>query len=179
MAVIVRLTGSEWTAASTIGVKRHQLRVERGRSCPEFADGGGTHEERGVVGSVSEYALAKHYGKTVLQDWCEYKSFSLEHHLIPCDVGKNLHVRGTKYRKGRLVTHPYDPATGLFVLGIVDDIRLRVTFVGWALCADTKKPCFWNDYDNGFRDRPAYTYDQMLLRPMEEIPDAAIWSNDP
>lgn len=173
MTATVKLTTTEWEAACSLGRKRHWLREQRGRSPAEYRDRGGSHMDRNALGAVAEYALAKHYGPDVLADWVEHKAFSLEHHLIPCDVGKNLHVRATKYRAGRLVAHPYDPDTGVFVLARVCE-ELTVDFVGWCLGAFAKQPHYWLADGPGFKLRPAFVVDSDDLCDMDTIPSEAI-----
>lgn len=172
--ITIQLTSDEWTAAESIGLKRQALRLQRGKSPVEYRDGGGTHNERNGIGSVAEYATAKHYGPDVLRDWCENKSFSLQHHLIPCDVGKSLHVRSTKLSHGGLIAHDYDPNTGVFILAIADKAALTVTLIGWDYGANVKKKVNWKDTGSGFGRRPAYCAGQDSLRPMDTIPPEAI-----
>ncbi len=173
-STIVRLSPHEWAAASTLGHKRQWLRENRGKSPAEYRDGGGTHLERNAIGAVAEYALAKHYGKDTLQDWCENKSFSLEHHKIACDVGLNLHVRASNNTRARLVAHPYDPDGGVFVLALTDASLRLVSFVGWCWGREAKQPIHWDDYSNGFRYRPAFAVPSHYLQPMSTVPHEAI-----
>ena len=172
--LVVRLSAAEWQAAASIGEKRETLRVQRGKSPAEYRDRGGTHVERNRIGSVAEYALAKHYGKDTLQDWCETKSYSEHHHLIPCDVGTNLHVRATANPRGRLVGHPYDPDSGIFVLARVDATARTVTFVGWTTGATLKEPYNWCNTGPGFGLRPAFVIATNELQPISTIPPEAI-----
>lgn len=173
----VTLSQSEWHAAEQIGLKREALRRARGKSIGQFQDNGGTRDERNAIGSVAEYALARHYGPIVLRDWCETKSFSMEHQKIPCDVGLNLHVRATSNPRARLlILHPYDPPTGVFIFAYVNKEALTVSYVGWLLASEGQQPENWNDYMRGF-DRPgraAYTIDKALLRTMDTIPKDSI-----
>ncbi len=168
------MTADEWEAACSIGRKRQWLREQRGRSPAEYSDRGGTHLDRNAIGAVAEYVLAKHYGAETLRDWCENKSFSLEHHLIPCDVGKNLHVRATKLPHGRLIAHPYDPDGGVFVLARVDSTNRAVTFVGWAYGHAVKQRPYWTDTGPGFKFRPAFVFPSELLYPFGTVPEEAI-----
>lgn len=172
--VILTLTATEWEAACAIGRKRQALREARGRSPAQYRDKGGTHDDRNMIGAVAEYALARYYGDATLRDWCEHKSFSLNHHTIPCDVGTNLHVRATANPKARLlVAHPYDPDDGVFVLGYVDGDARRVTFTGWAYGGAIKQPENWRSTGPGFAWRPAYGLDRDQLNPMDTVPPEA------
>lgn len=170
--MIITLTPGEWQAAASIGERRQALRVTRGRDEPEYRDGGGTHVKRNQIGAVAEYALAKALG--VLADWCDTKSFSLNHKAIPCDVGLNIHVRATDYRTGRLVLHPYDPTGGVFVLAVTSVKNHTVDFRGWDYAYNIKVPEYWDDYSNGFRNRPAYCVPQGMLNAMEDLPQESI-----
>jgi hypothetical protein len=172
--VTVTLSPAEWHAAGSIGLKRQNLRVQRGKYRGEYKDNGGTLDERNVQGAQAEYALAKFYGKDTLQDWCETKSFSMEHEKIPCDVGVNLHVRSTFYTYGRLVVHPYDPDNGVFILARVQDPKRTVQFIGWTVASEAKKPEHWLN-EGIWARRPAFVLDNDLLRPMSSIPPEAVW----
>lgn len=175
--ITVQLLETEWKAAGQIGLKREALRRARGKSQGEYQDNGGTKDERNAIGAIAEYALAKHLGPKTLRDWCENKSFSMEHQKIPCDVGSNLHVRATSNPRARLlILHPYDPPAGVFIFATVDEESRIVNFHGWILASEGQQPEYWNDYMRGF-DRPgraAYTVDRSLLKPIETIPSESI-----
>lgn len=192
--ITVVLTTSEWTAASSIGQKREDLRKSRGVIQQfEKLDAGGTTDERNQIGAIAEYALAKHYGPDVLRDWCENKAFSLEHWTIKADVGANLHVRATSNPRARfLVIHeaprqkmipedrrrnrPTDPPTGIFIFAYVDVATRTITFRGWRLADDVQTLGYWNDSGPGFRnqDRHAFTIPVSDLSEMDDIPQEAI-----
>jgi len=174
MNLDVTLTTAEWEAACSIGHKRQWLREHRGRSPAEYRDRGGSHLDRHAVGAVAEYALAKALGDDVLADWRATKAFSLEHHLIPCDVGKNLHVRATSHPRGRLIAHPYDPDAGVFVLARASAPALTVAFVGWCLGSEAKSRERWLDHGPGFSLRPAFVTDADALNPMDTLPPEAV-----
>ncbi len=193
----VTLTRGEWDAACTIGRKRQWLREKHGRSPAEYRDGGGSHMDRNAIGAVAEYALARHYGKDVLRDWCENKSYACTAEAIkaiPCDVGKNLHVRASSNPKARmLIVHeapgraeepvarrrfrPTDKPGGVFILAHVLEESLSVVFLGWRKSDWVQANCAWNTTDPGFfhTDRHAYTCDKDDLLPLSEIPSGEIW----
>lgn len=170
----ITLQKTEWDAAASLGEKRQVLREARGKSDPEYNDGGGTHVKRNQIGAVAEYALAKALGPDILADWVTTKAYSTEHWKIKCDVGKNLHVRATDYKSGRLVLHPYDPEGGVFILAVVDHEKLTVTFRGWDVASNLKVPEYWDDYSNGFKNRPAFAVPPNVLNPMSTLPPEAI-----
>lgn len=192
--VIIVLSPAEWQAAEQIGLKRQSLRKARGLNGDDYKDKGGTREERNAIGAVAEYALAKHYGADILRDWCETKSFSLEHWKIKCDVGANLHVRASANPRAKmLVVHesktqspeeptnrrhrrPSDPDDGIFVFATVDTASHSVTFHGWRMSGWVQKNCEWNTTTPGFNrtDRHAYTCPKDDLLPMETVPAEAI-----
>ena len=168
--MIVVLTPEELAVARDAGAKRLALYIAR--SMGGFKAG---HQKRGTcnaLGAVAEYALAKHYGPDVLNDWINTKAFGLEHWKIPCDVGVNLHVRATDRPNGGLIVHPYDPDNGAFVLAICDPSGTGVRFVGWALGKALKDTDFWRDKGPGF-GRPgcaAFCAPQSVLNPMDSLP---------
>lgn len=149
-------------------------------------------EHRNAIGAVAEYALAKHYGKSVLVDWCENKSYVNTPEAIraiPCDVGKNIHVRATSNPRARmLIVHearghaeepverrrfrPSDPPNGVFVFATVLEITLTVVYHGWQNSGWVQKCCAWNTRSPGFfqKDRHAYTCDVDDLLDMATIP---------
>lgn len=149
-----------------------------------------------MIGAIAEYALAKHYGKTVLQDWCENKSYTDgDPRSIPCDVGKNIHVRATSNPRARfLVIHeargqamepverrrfrPTDTATGTFVMARVDEATRTVVFLGWQNSGWVQENVVWNNTSPGFfnTDRHAFTCPIEALEPMNTIPPEDIWS---
>lgn len=191
--VTIVLSEAEWKAAEQIGIKREALRKTRGRSPDAYKDNGGTHDERNAIGAVAEYALAKHYGPDILRDWCDNKSFSLEHWKILCDVGKNLHVRATSNPRAKmLVVHerkgqamppvdrrhkrPSDPSDGVFVFATVTASTRTITFHGWRLSGWVQENCEWNTTTPGFNrpDRHAFTCHKSELLPMETVPAEAI-----
>jgi hypothetical protein len=172
--LVVKLTASEWKAACSLGEKRLALKRERqGSAYRSLSAGnmGGSDERRNHIGSASEYALARHYGKTVLQDWCENKSFSVEHHLILCDVGRALHVRATEYPTGGLTAFKHDKDTGPYVLATVNYAARVVTFVGWCRLDEARLPEYWMTR----WVRPCYCAPQSVMRPMDTIPPEAVW----
>lgn len=193
-SITVTLSPAEWQAAEQIGLKRQALRVARGRNGDDYKDNGGTREERNAIGAVAEYALAKHYGADILRDWCETKSFSLEHWKIKCDVGANLHVRATANPRAKmLVVHesksgppqeptarrhkrPSDPDDGVFIFATVDEKTLSVCFHGWRYSGWIQQNCEWNTTTPGFNrtDRHAFTCHKSDLLPMDSVPPEAI-----
>lgn len=170
--MIVELSEGERLAAASIGLKRLEHRRRRGAE-KHYQDNGGTNEDRESIGAIAEYALAKHLGAEVLRDWCETKAYTDgDHTLIPCDVGRNLHVRATVKRHGGLILHDSDPDCGVFVLAIV--VPTYVEFRGWAYARNVKRASYWRTDGPGFGKRPAYVMPQDALRPMSELPPEAI-----
>ena len=171
----ITLSTEDYDFAAVIGRKREDYRKDRGRSPAEYQDRGGTHYDRHVLGAVTEFALAKFLGDDVLEDWKATKAYSDTPWLITCDVGKNLHVRATRYEAGSLVLTPDDTNTGVFVLARLDDRRKRVTFAGWCYGRDGKQDCLW--CDDGVwsgKGRAAYLVGEDCLNDMSTIPPEAV-----
>jgi hypothetical protein len=155
----------------------------------DFNDGGGSQDARNVVGIVTEYALAKHYGPDVLKHWVEsgqaYTDDPSKIASIPCDVGKNLHVRGTSNMRGGLILRKQvdrKHSGGAYVLAILNPpetdeksglVTYDVDFVGWNYARNLMKPEFWRDTGRGFGEpgRAAYCVpqDSDLLLPMDTV----------
>lgn len=169
---LITLTPEQFAEAVDVGTKRQLLREHRNTNPPEYADNGGTHMDRHRLGAIAELALAASLGLDVLDYWRREQAYDDVRKVIPCDVGRNLHVRATTYRRGLLITHPSDPDDGIFVLAVVDGPR--VEFRGWLKCSETKRREWWRDSGPGFGRRPAYGAPQPALRDMAELPPEAI-----
>ncbi len=169
MDATVTLTEDEYTAATDVGLKRQALYKARGRTHGLKA-GEGRGGACNALGATAEFALAKILGEDVLADWWATRAYSETHWEIPCDLGKNLHVRATTYATGGLILHPYDPGTGVFVLATQSNRTF--TFAGWVYGAEGKSLEHWRNTGPGF-GRPgcaAYCVRQKFLRPFDTLP---------
>ncbi len=171
--ISIRLPQCSWDAAAAIGRKREELRRERGNYRNEkWRDFKHDTWTRNSLGAVAEFALAMHYGKSILQDWCENKSFSLEHEKITADVGHAIQVRSTAWANGGLVMFDHDDkADAAWVLASVDAGNRIVTFVGWCELAEGRRPDYWR---SDWR-APCYCVPGQALRPMNTIPPEAVY----
>lgn len=173
MDTTVTLTEEEYTAATDVGLKRQALYKARGRTNGLKA-GEGRGSACNALGATAEFALASLLGPDVLADWWDTKAYSENHWDIPCDVGKNIHVRATTYATGGLILHPYDPGFGVFVLAIQSNRTF--TFAGWVYGYVGKDCYHWRCTGPGF-GRPgcaAYCVQQRFLRPMDTLPTECI-----
>lgn len=123
--VKVELTPEEWAEATNVGANRFALYQENQRVGP------GTTLEGNEMGAIAEYALAKHFGSDVLEDWKRTKAFSQKYWDIKSDVGKNVQIRATKHRHGVLIIYKWERGDRPFVLAIVRPDSLVVSFPGW------------------------------------------------
>lgn len=177
--MIVTLTPDRWAEAEMYGDKRRDMHQKRSGSTHH--KDGGCMRVRDRYAAVAEYALA--YSLGVLDDWVQTKAYAETARaasLIPCDVGKNLHVRSTDKWNGGLILHgdrrpskKPDPDHGVFVLAVVVMEDKAVRFPGWILAADGKNDAYWRT-DGTWRLQPAYCVPQGALRPMAELPQEAI-----
>lgn len=173
----VYLNVNERKAAASFGEKREALRHSRGihQDFDKRGDGGPSMEKRNQVGAIAEWALAKHLGPDIMRDWCENKAFSLNHHTITSDVGKNIQIRASDNRNATLWMYHHDHyPTAPFVLARV--FLDRVVFVGWLFGQDGQVPEYWDllGWSRFGNDRACFNIPMTALRPMEELPSECI-----
>jgi hypothetical protein len=176
--IVVRLTPAEWEAAFAIGMKRQEYREKKGKQVEQFRDNGGTNDYRNGIGSVAEYALAKHYGPDVLKDWCEHKSYAEGQAIarIHADVGSNVQVRAVDRMHKSIILHPKDYSDAPFVLAVTDERNHTVTYVGWNYARNLKLAEYWDNKTKGFDQpgRAAFRVPQKELLPMDTLPPEEI-----
>lgn len=167
--ITVTLTPTEQSMAERIGRQRHELRMQRGAEThgnAKLAQKLNRRSEHNEMGAVAEYALAKHYGDGILQDWLENRAFVEDHKKIVCDLGSLVQVRATDKAHGGLVVQSYDEARFSYVLGITNRVNRTVTFVGWQSGSAVMRERYWM----GAWPKPAYLYPQSDLLDMDLLP---------
>lgn len=173
----VTLKQSEWDAAASLGLKREALRKSRGVVQDFSTDRGGSLDKRNAIGSVAEYALAKHYG--LQRKWCETQAFSLEHWTITSDVGHTLQVRASDNAAATLWVREEDAKYRdcPFILARVAGPKLTVTFVGWVWGRDAMTPANWDrlGWSRHGHNRAAFNVPNTDLIDMALLPEECIY----
>lgn len=138
--ITVELTTEEMRTAASVGVERRLRAVARGRRHRHDWSGEG---EWGVDinAAAAELAVAKVLGRY----WVDTANTDFDG-----DVGPGVQVRWTARANGRLLLHPDDGDTHVFVL--VCGTMPAFTIPGWIRGRDGKRPEWWRQ-DTG---RPAF-----------------------
>jgi hypothetical protein len=148
----VRLTAAELMLAGQVGVMRHVTALRDGRNQVhgKVTDPWGSN----IVGAIAEMGAAKHFGV--------FWSGTVGQVDQP-DVGK-VQVRATELKNGRLILHPDDKDSEVFILAIVDGHH--VVLKGWVFAREGKQQFFWEDPAG---NRPAFFIPAANLKPMSEL----------
>lgn len=114
-----------------------------------------------LLGAVAEISISLVLG----EHWHAFLENLGHGDRKPPDVGKNIQVRATEYRRGHLIVHPSDHDSDLFVLVLVAGQTIHIR--GWLPGSEAKLPKYWGDkMRNG---RPAFWIPQSDLRNVESL----------
>jgi hypothetical protein len=126
----VTLNDHELLSASIAGCQRRVLGLSKDRPQLHGADLRANFWQIDIMGTLTEYALAK----ATNQHWEPATNERLS--SLPGDVGR-LQVRSTCYKSGKLIVYPADRDDAPFVFAVLREPEIK--FCGWLYGGEAKQ----------------------------------------
>lgn len=150
----ITLNRQELRAAAYAGIERRLSGIAKQRPAYYGADNRHNEWQIDVIGSIAEYAVAKHLNIY----WEPATNQPLAD--LPGDVG-TYQVRSTCWPNGQLIIHQRDKANVPYILAIVNNNT--ITLKGWLYGHEAKQV-------GEQREHHDYWIPQQSLHPMEQLP---------
>jgi hypothetical protein len=151
---IITLNRQELRAAAYAGIERRISGIAKQRPALYGADTRHNEWQIDVIGSIAEYAVAKHLNIY----WEPATNQPLAN--LPGDVG-TYQVRSTCWPTGQLIVHQRDKANAPYILAIVENNLIHLK--GWIYGHEAKQL-------GEQRDHHDYWIPQNKLHPINQLP---------
>lgn len=155
MTVTITLNRHELRAAAYGGIERRLSAIAKNRPAFYGADTRNNEWQIDIIGSIAEYAVAKHLNK-----YWEPATNTQNLADLPGDVD-TYQVRSTCWPNGQLIIHQRDKDEAPFILAVVT--RNIIELKGWLYGHEGK-------HLGELRDHGDRWIKQTQLHPMEQLP---------